>query len=87
MVAIQTGSPVSSHSPTMVGPSTPAPRKDGRMDTCGAAQLQITSKTRSILSVQTIPVSVLGETRAGRRSPSVCQQSIINCEAAQETAL
>lgn len=50
----------SSRSPTMAGLSTPARPKGGRMDTSGAAQLPIMSKTRNILSVQTILVSIPG---------------------------
>jgi hypothetical protein len=67
MVAIQTGSPVSSRSPTTVGPSIPAPPKGGKTDICGVAQLPITNKTRSIPSAQTMRVSVLGGTREGGR--------------------
>lgn len=48
------GSHVSYHSPTMAGLSTPAPQKGDRMDISGAARLRTMSKTRSILSVQTI---------------------------------
>lgn len=67
MVAIPTESRASSRSPTMAGLSTPARRKDGRTDTSGAAQLPIMSKTRNILSVQTILVSIPRENTTVRK--------------------
>jgi hypothetical protein len=53
----------------MAGPSTPVPQKDVRMDICGAVRLQIMSRTRNILSVQTILVSAPGEPTVVMKNP------------------
>ena len=72
MVAIPTESLASSHSPTTARLSTPARPKGGRTDTSGAAQLLIMSKTRNILSVQTILVSIPGENTTVRKPHFSC---------------
>lgn len=63
------GSLASYHSPTTAGLSTPAPQKGDRMDISGAAQLPIMSKTRNILSVQTILVSIPREKQNNEKTP------------------
>lgn len=44
----------------------------GRMDTSGATQLPIMSKTRNILSVQTILVSIPGGNTRSEKTPFSC---------------
>lgn len=83
------GSHVSYHSPTMAGLSTPAPQKGDRMDTSGAARLPIMSKTRNILSAQSILVSIPRRKHSSEKEPFLtpyfCYPSklAINLEAMQ----